>query len=361
MSRELNAMARNGVSYSEVAEKATQLLAEGRNPSVERIRMLLGTGSTTTVANHLRQWKANQEATTLVSAKENIPLELVAVMKGLWERVNNLSEEKITALEENHQLILSALQQTVEKYKTNNQRWQKLLEQWTLEKNQLATEKLTLEQALEFTRQENASLHAKQDASLQQLQDKQERITELNRLQAQAQANLEHYRESTREQRLLDQQQHEHQNQQLQSEIKSLKEQLIMQREKMSVLQQQHQIKLQSYSILEKNHHQVEAQLEKTREKLEETENSKNSHFNASQHWQNQYNEAQKILGIKTNKLIASQTDSLVLSQQLTEIKQKLKNKNDQNTLLESIKVELSQEKYLLEGRLRQLQEMIAT
>jgi uncharacterized protein (UPF0548 family) len=85
-------MARNGVSYSEVAEKATQLLGEGRNPSVERIRILLGTGSTTTVANHLRQWKANQEATTLTSAKENIPLELVAVMKGLWERVNNLSE-----------------------------------------------------------------------------------------------------------------------------------------------------------------------------------------------------------------------------------------------------------------------------
>lgn len=54
-----------------------------------------------------------------------------------------------------------------------------------------------------------------------QLQDKQERIDELHRLHAQVQINFEHYRESAREQRLIEQQQYEQQKQELQVENKT--------------------------------------------------------------------------------------------------------------------------------------------
>lgn len=54
-------------------------------------------------------------------------------------------------------------------------------------------------------------LDSKSDALAQQLQGKQDHIDELNRLHKQAQLNLEHYHESSREQRLMEQQRYEQQ------------------------------------------------------------------------------------------------------------------------------------------------------
>lgn len=77
------------------------------------------------------------------------------------------------------------------------------------------------------------------------MQEKQERIEELHRLHQQTQANLKHYRESAREQRLLDQQQFEQEKQQFQLEMKFLKEQSVIQRQKYAELHQAHQFKLE--------------------------------------------------------------------------------------------------------------------
>lgn len=89
-----------------------------------------------------------------------------------------------------------------------------MFNQWHPEKAALANKKLTLEQALDFAHKESQSLSGKYEGLLQQLQEKQARIEELHQLHQQTQANLEHDRESAREQRLLDQQQFEHEKQQ---------------------------------------------------------------------------------------------------------------------------------------------------
>lgn len=352
-------MARTGVSYAEVAEAALQLVGFGKNPTVEQVRLILGTGSSTTLANHLRLWKANQETSTLLSAKENIPSELVAVMKGLWERVNNHALEKIAVIETSHQQEIAELQKEVEKYKANNQRWQQLFNQWQQEKTQLAHDKLTLDQALEFAHKENALLSTKQDALFQQLQNKQERIDELHRLQKQAQANLEHDRESAREQRLLDQQQAEQQKQQLQTDIKTLHEQLIMQREKVSVLQNQQQTLNQAYATLETNYAEVQAQHEQVKAKLEEANLSKNTYHHASQHWQTQHQALEKILEEKSHQFIEQKTAMHLLAQQIATIKQTLNETQEQNKLLSHEKWTVMQEKAHLEGRLSQMQKSL--
>ena|GEM_PF-4290170 len=130
-----------------------------------------------------------------------------------------------------------------------------MFDQWTLEKNELVNEKLTLDQTLEFSQKENAMLSIKLDGLLQQLQDKQERINELHQLQKQSQENLEHYRESAREQRLNDQHQHEQQKQQLKSELKIAQDQLIRQREKFYALSESH-------TVSEKTCEQMQSQLQ---------------------------------------------------------------------------------------------------
>lgn len=352
-------MARTGITYGEVAEAATQLVGKGRNPTVEQVRILLGTGSSTTIANHLRQWKANQEATSLISVKENIPPELIAVMKGLWERLLNHSQEKIAVIESSYQQTISTQQQEIEKYKSNSQRWQKLFNQWQQEKVQLDNDKLTLEQAIEFAHKENSSLNAKQDALLQQLQDKRERIDELHRLQKQAQENLEHYREAAREQRILDQQQFDQQKQQLQTENKILNEQLIMQREKMTALQQQHQALQHNYQSLENNNDVIKTQLQQLSIQLEEVEKIKTEHLHASLHWKNQLNELQETLNEKINQLSHIQIETKLVSQQLMNANHSIENLENLNKFLTHDKWLLGQEKAQLEGQLKQMQKMI--
>ena len=352
-------MARTGVSYTEVAETVAQLIEQGRNPTVEQVRFILGTGSSTTIAKHLRQWKAKQEAMSMAPAKETLPPEFVAMMKGLWERVINHSEEQVAVIENDYQQTISALQQEVEKYKTNNQRWQKMYDQWMLEKSQFASDKLTLEQALEFSHKENTSLHAKQDGLLQQLQDKQERIDDLYRLHKQAQENLEHYRESAREQRLLDQQQYEQQKQQLQSEIKMLNEQLVIHREKVSELQQQHQILLQSHTVLENDYEQMQFQRDQLRLQHEESEKVKTEYLQNNQQLQNQNKELQNNLNGKHGLLLNMQAENKLISQQLMDAKKALIDAKDQNKLLSIERLVVVQEKAQLEGQLKQMQKMI--
>ncbi len=352
-------MARTGVSYTEVAEAATQLVGQGRNPTVEQVRLLLGTGSSTTIANHLRHWKSNQEATNLISAKENIPPELVAVMKGLWERVIDYSQEQVIIIENDYQNTIAELQQELEKYKTNNQRWQKLHDQWVAEKNKLSNDKLTVEQTIEFAHKENASLHAKQDVLLQQLRDKQERIDELHHLHKQTQTNLEHYRESAREQRLLDQQEYENQKQQLQSDIKKLKTEYELQREKNQLLQQDYQTLQQTHLHLEKNHINTQDDLKKIKIKLDDSEKSNNEYLSTNKSFQIQVATLQKSLDEKTNKYIEFQSDNKVLSQQLASIKQVVIDLEQTNKLLTQEKWELRQEKAMLEKQVKQMQDTI--
>jgi chromosome segregation ATPase len=165
-------MARPGVVYSEIARAATQLVAQGKNPTVEQVRLILGTGSSTTIANHLRQWKANQTSTTLISAKENIPNELIAILKGLWEKVIDHSHEQVKSIEAVHQQILSEAQEESDKYKANNKRWQKLYNQWFAKKTQADEEIARLQQALTNAQQENWLLKGKLDLLEQQLKER---------------------------------------------------------------------------------------------------------------------------------------------------------------------------------------------
>jgi chromosome segregation ATPase len=352
-------MSRPGVTYQDVVTAAAELKGQGKNITIENIRAHLGTGSIGTINKYLRQWRDVEASTSRLASKENLPEALVSLMKGLWEGVMNQSTEQFAPIEVNYNQEISELKQELEKYKNNNQRWQKLFNQWQQEKTQFVNEVLTLNQALEFSHKENNALHAKQDVLLQQLQEKQERIDELHRLHKQTQANLEHYRESAREQRLLDQQQFEQQKQQLQIELKNTMEQLTLHQHRISEVQQQYQFAQQSCVALEKNYAQKKDEFKQVLAQRNEIEKEKSEYLRDSQHWRNQYNELQKILQEKTSQFIDIQTDNKLLSQQLMDAKKAFKETQDQNSLLSNEKWGLAQEKSQLEGQLKQMQIMI--
>lgn len=342
--REQFFMARPGITYQEVSEIATQLLNKGQNPTIERVRLMLGTGSSTTIANHLRQWKSEQTEGAAITHKENIPRELNSIVKGLWEKIVSESEEKIKIIEQKYQTQINELQQELHKYKGNNQRWQHLYTQWIDEKKQLTLQKHAIEQKLHALEDEITLCKEKVEHSAQHIQEKQERIIELNRLHQQVQHNLELYRESTKEQNKIAQQQFDQQKKEWHSKLKNIEEQMNITKEKSFSLQQSLQLLQKTNTDLEKNYSQAQSALEQQRQTLLTCEKSKAEYAQSSAHWQQMYKNCQEMIESKTLQLINSHSETKSLAQQLKLANQTFNDVIKQNKGLEEKNWQLTKE-----------------
>ncbi len=67
-------MARIGVDYETIRHAAVKLLSQGTAPSVQKIREELGTGSNTTIAEHLKVWRDEYAKKTIHHLPTNRPI-----------------------------------------------------------------------------------------------------------------------------------------------------------------------------------------------------------------------------------------------------------------------------------------------
>jgi hypothetical protein len=352
-------MARPGVTYQDIANAANELKGQGKNTTIENVRSILGTGSIGTINHHLRKWKEAQNATQKIISAENLPEDLIALVKGLWEGVINQASNQFLPIEEKYKQETIELKNELEKYKNNNHRWQKLFNRWQQEKTSLANEKLTLEQAIEFAHKENQTLHGKYDGLLNQLQEKQKRIDELHRLHQQTQRNLEHYRESAREQRLIDQQQFDRDKQQYLAEIKTLKEEAMINRHRITTIEQENSKLLESSQILEKTNTQYHNDnLQLKMEKLE-LEKKCHEYLITKQTYETHNKQLHTTMSEQSNQMINYQAENKMLSNKIAEMINELSSVKDQLKLVAHEKWELIQEKAMLEGQLKQMQKSL--
>ena len=352
-------MARPGITKKEVFSAANDLTTKGMAPTIEQIRQILKSGSNSTIAGHLRDWRASQNDSGSLALTEGLPQDLVQVIRGLWERLSIQAGLATREAEERSSQVIVDLEQELQKYKANNQRWQQLFNQWQQEKEMLVRDKLTLEQGNEALQNDNLTLHTKLDVQAEQLREKQVRIEELHRLHSQLQANLEHYRESSREQRLIEQAQFEQQKQELNQEIKILKEQHVVLRDKFNAVQQAHQALLQNHSHLENNHAALRDKLTQQELQIAILEKQKNEHCQASQHWHQQYQEQQNTLKETISQLVDAKTEERSTAKQLSDLQRALKDLHDQAKLLGHEKWTIIQEKARLEGQLKQMEKIV--
>ena len=82
MATEKSKPGRKGVTAEQVFAAADSIRASRREPTVDAVQRLLGTGSTGTVANHLRTWRAAKDG---VMPVPSIPEALAKALKGFAE------------------------------------------------------------------------------------------------------------------------------------------------------------------------------------------------------------------------------------------------------------------------------------
>lgn len=125
-------MARSGVVYEEVDRVARRLLSKGQHPSVQKVRNILGTGSNTTIANHLKTWQSMFDASHSPVLPESVPDDLMMPLDDFWNTAvaraeanyQNFKEEleaKLETAEANEQLVFNQLAEKTEEFEVLQQ------------------------------------------------------------------------------------------------------------------------------------------------------------------------------------------------------------------------------------------------
>lgn len=99
-------MGRSGISYLDVAQAAHELQEKGLNPTVDRVREVLGTGSKSTIVPHLKHWKSQQPSNIQLGQETTLKPTEASASRGLHR------------LKELFQCLLETGSELVEIYKT---------------------------------------------------------------------------------------------------------------------------------------------------------------------------------------------------------------------------------------------------
>lgn len=113
-------MSRLGITYEEVAEVATSILQTGQNPTIEKIRNQLGTGSVSTISKYLLHWRNRAIENEKVKKTSTPPEAVNEAVSRVWEQLQSEnktlldklvqeSEEKIGLAQREKEEALKAL------------------------------------------------------------------------------------------------------------------------------------------------------------------------------------------------------------------------------------------------------------
>ena len=103
-------MARSGILYSDVAKAASQLTELGHPVTVDNVRKMLGdTGSKSTIAPYLRQWRENH-ALESESSRLKLPPSLLSAVQSLYEGMQQEAEIRFTEAEKLHEETVASMQ-----------------------------------------------------------------------------------------------------------------------------------------------------------------------------------------------------------------------------------------------------------
>ena len=188
-------MARPGVTLLEVAKAAEAIQQAGVDPTVDRIREHIGSGSKSTLAPLLKEWKSKR------SGRSDLPAELTHAVATLYQRLQSDADDQITqaaeAFNAERDSLESQLKQATHKiedqaasFETLDARYRALSEQNDLRKQQLKTQALELAKSNTHNEQLQAQLEEKREALSVSSQDIQS-----------VRAQLEHFQQQTSEDR----------------------------------------------------------------------------------------------------------------------------------------------------------------
>lgn len=344
-------MGRAGITLLDVEKAAIQLQGRGKNPTVDAIRELLGTGSKSTIIQHLKVWRAKNG-----EGQGNLPQELLALVTGLWERLNLQAENRIIEIENTNnqqlELFTQQLNQSQKELADLKTSFHQLEENFALEN----ANKIKCETELQNEQQAHFKLQDRHQTLTAQLEEQKSENMRLHQLAINIQANLEHYQAAMQQARLEQNLAIEKQQLEFQQTTKALqKEVSALQKHSLEVERQLGQRDLEwnqlkeQYDLLKQDYQTQKLELQTHAHELiifkERTEQ-------LQQQVQSQQNE----ISNKNNKLLELEKHNAILADQREQLKTNLSHAEDKIELLRQEKLFWNQEKVELQSHVKRLE-----
>lgn len=349
-------MARAGVTYHEIVKAAEAIKTRGQEPTVDRVRERLGTGSKSTIAPLLKRWRTDNGNTADTGG---LPNDLVAAVKSLHERLQQEADHRI---EQAHQEFkqkkdelrkeLADASNTISQHTTHQKELEKQIEQ-------LTEEKKLQSQSVEELRVALAKTESQRDEGLARVTDLKETVAELKQESKDIRGHFEHYQQRTAEDRQQERDQFRSANQQLQDQIQDLRGQLAQAESRASGLLEDKEQLQNSVSELEQNNATLNTELDRKTEDILNLKRDLEEAVIKSQESQTKNGQLAERITALTSQKAEADKEVAVLSQALESAKSELKIAQDKVVFLNDENKVILQEKAVIKGQFKQLQESL--
>jgi chromosome segregation ATPase len=339
-------MARAGVNYIHIAKAAEAIKESGLEPTVDRVREQLGTGSKSTIAPLLKQWKAQNEASGDVSG---LPSDLVEVVKSLYERVQQEAESKIEAVSSGLNETISGLKEELAGVEQQNL-------QLTGQNNELALSNKVAIEELETLRTQAIKYQLEAANNASAITDLKASVKEAKEENRAARESLEHYQTRVAEERHALNQQQQQLTQQLQEQVSQLSAQLSEVNAKLHSQQQLLNEKEKEFHAVLSKKQQLENELTNKSETIDDLRDKVASAIKNYEQSSLNYEKLQKDHGKVIIDKLSALKEVELLNKSLSDKRSELIALQDKLSVLDENHKLAQQEKAVIEGRLKQLE-----
>lgn len=344
-------MARTGITRLDVEKAALQLQGAGKAPTVDNIRLVLGTGSRTTIAEHLKAWKAAQ-----TDGEGKLPNALMALVTGLWERLQADANLQVDEIRHTNNQEKSTQQQTLHQAQRELTDLKKQLHQ-TQESYNVAQKMSEAQgQQIQTLQRDNAKSLIHEKALSDQIIAAQAENDRLHQLAQQMQANLAHYQTAIETLRTEQTLAWDKQQNLWQTETNALKKSLITAETELQFTKQQAAQNVQTLQVLQEKHQQlaITHQQQASQQVSQEQHIAMLKERNLKQ--EQTIEQQQQAFVDMTKQLNTSKQQAAILTDHCQRIEKVLALAEDKIEVLRHEKLFLVQEKAELAGYLKNLE-----
>jgi chromosome segregation ATPase len=276
-------MARGGIYRTDVEKARKTLLERGKNPSIDAIREVLGTGSKSTIHRHLKDIEADEA----LGGGSKVPIS--AALAGLVQQLADRLQEEAEA----------RVAQAQERFEVERREY---IEQEARRSREIIDLGARLQQCEARLDQERAAHAATQEslidarATVLQLDERAKglavRVAEheahqqsLEDKHAQARDALEHFRTAAKEQRDQEQRRHEHQIQELQAALRQAGDALTGRNQEVLQLNRDNGRLAEAAAQRDKDLHRCQSELREAEHALKTLRTLEMDHRALKTHW----------------------------------------------------------------------------
>jgi chromosome segregation ATPase len=276
-------MARGGLYKTDIQKARQSLLAQGKHPSVDAIRIALGnTGSKSTIHRYLKELEAEDGG---AGAKVAISESLQDLVSRLASRLHEEADERIAeaqaACKAQVQERNDALERTKQDAAALAAQLQRTERQLAEERDRLSVATQALH-AAEVAAAAQGERVAGQTARLAELEG---HVISLEQKHGQARDALEHFRTATKEQRDQEHRRHEAQVQGLQAELRAAAEALTAKNHELLTVNRDAARLTEQVSALQKAAQQAQADARQREAELGELRSMRDEHTALKARW----------------------------------------------------------------------------